>query len=186
MSGINVFNHPWRVLDCWLWLWVWCFVEEEGGGVIASHCLCMLCLFNFLAEHLLARQVTALRAHKPAANFHYSENMLATKQNLRVKELSIAVPLWHSWARVRSSYTTRWWQRRSGDHGGREGGTIPVILWMTCGSHGVEPLRSPSRGVENPQTLCHIFSPPLPRHPADGWPPQAYENHPCVPNSRFF
>lgn len=157
MSGINVFNHPWRVLDCWLWLWVWCFVEEEGGGVIASHCLCMLCLFNFLAEHLLARQVTALRAYKPAANFRYSENMLATKQALRVKELSIAVPLWHSWARVRSSYTTGWWRGHSGDHGGREGGTIPVIL--------VEDLWQPwgwttqisfKRGGESTDTLSYL------------------------------
>lgn len=96
-----------------------------------------LCLFNFLAEDLLACQVTALHAHKPAANFCYSENMLATEQALSVKEISITASLWQSWARVQNSYITRWWRGRSGDHGGRERGTIPVIfvddLWQPWG-----------------------------------------------------
>lgn len=109
--------------------------RRRGNRIPLS--LYAMCLFNFLAEHLLACQVTALHAHKPAANFYYSENMLATKQALRVKELSIAVPLWYSWARVQNSYTTRWWRGCSGDHGEREGGTIPVIfvddLWQPWG-----------------------------------------------------
>lgn len=98
--------------------------------------LCALCLFNFLAEDLLACQVTALHAHKPTSNFCYSENMLATEQALSVKEISITASLWHSWARVQNSYIV-WWRGRSGDHGRREGGTIPVIfvddLWQPWG-----------------------------------------------------
>lgn len=111
-----------------------------------------MCLFIFLAEDLLACQVTALQSHKPAANFCHYENVFATEQSSKDLEkypLLVSLMLLSSCVQCKlHNHMTivklwrPWWKGRRHDPG------------YFCGSVAATGLNYSDLLQEGPQIHC--------------------------------